>query len=121
MEDAVIDVRDETREAAPYKTGDLYASILTDEVSDDGSVMRSALFSDLDRALFLDGGTKPHEITPIGEGYPLRFFWPTPNGPGEEVRFMKVNHPGNRAYNFFRVPLPERFQRLLQAAMERQT
>lgn len=120
MDNAVIEVRDETRAAAPYSTGELYDSILTDPV-DGVDVLHSALYSDLDRALFLDGGTKPHQITPIGEGYPLRFNWPAPNGPGGEVRFMSVNHPGTRAYNFFRQPLPERFQRLLQNAFSRLT
>jgi len=43
---------------------------------------------------FLTQGTKPHTITPKGEGYPLRFFWERgPEGPGVYY-YYSVQHPG---------------------------
>lgn len=44
-------------------------------------------------------GTRPHEIRPRGQGYPLRFFW---EKIGENVAFYKVNHPGHKANDFVR-------------------
>jgi len=68
---------------------------------------------------YVSGGTRPHIIRPKGK-YPLRFQWggygsykartSTSGGyrgpgrviGGEQVRFMQVNHPGNKARNFER-------------------
>lgn len=43
-------------------------------------------------ARYNDRGTPPHDIEPIGTGYPLRFYW---TKAGAVVRFMKVHHPGS--------------------------
>lgn len=71
-----------------------------------------------DKWRFVSGGTKPHIIVPKAPGYPLRFQWGGKGsykaktttrgghrGPGKvvganEVRFMKVKHPGNKPRNF---------------------
>ena len=42
-------------------------------------------------------GTKPHEITPKGPGYPLRFFW---EKLGKVVYTYHVNHPGTKPNPF---------------------
>lgn len=67
---------------------------------------------------YVSQGTRPHIIKPKGAGYPLKFKWGGKGsykartttsggykGPGKVVggkvvRFMKVNHPGNKARNF---------------------
>ena len=69
---------------------------------------------------YVSKGTRPHVITPKGQGYPLRFKWGGKGsykprtttsggykGPGKvvrgkTVRFVRVNHPGNKARNFER-------------------
>ncbi len=69
---------------------------------------------------YVSKGTRPHPIQPKGPGYPLRFKWGGKgsykartttsggyNGPGKvvggkAVRFMRVNHPGNKPRNFER-------------------
>lgn len=41
-------------------------------------------------------GTEPHDITPRGPGYPLRFFWANgPAGP-RYYHFYRVRHPGTK-------------------------
>lgn len=67
--------------------------------------------------IYVDQGTRPHIITPKGEGYPLRFRWDGPGSykpkskpgilrayrgevPSTEVRRMFVHHPGTEARKF---------------------
>lgn len=46
--------------------------------------------------IFMDQGTKPHEIKAKGNGT-LVFFWPKV---GKVVGFKSVQHPGTKAYDF---------------------
>lgn len=50
-------------------------------------------------APYLEFGTRPHVIRPKSPGGLLRFFW---GKAGKWVALRKVNHPGNRTYNFLR-------------------
>ena len=62
---------------------------------------------------FVDQGTRPHTIEPIGQGYPLRFqegyraktmpgvLGSSQGGPtGATVRAMRVRHPGTKPRGF---------------------
>lgn len=82
---------------APVGTGATRDSItIADPVYELG-VFRLTASAGTPQALYSDQGTEPHEITPRGSGYPLRFFWESgPAGPGE-YRYMRVNHPGQEA------------------------
>lgn len=47
----------------------------------------------------IEFGARPHVIQPRNPGGILRFFW---GRLGRWVALRKVNHPGNRTYNFLR-------------------
>lgn len=55
--------------------------------------------NDVPYAPFLEFGTRPHVIRPKSPGGFLRFFW---TKTGKWMALRKVNHPGNRTYNFLR-------------------
>jgi hypothetical protein len=44
----------------------------------------------------VETGARPHKIFPHGD-YPLRFFW---RKVGHEVRFISVNHPGQKGKGY---------------------
>jgi hypothetical protein len=49
----------------------------------------------VDKALWLEEGTEPHEIMPRGPGYPLSFYWPRL---GRVAHYMRVMHPGSNKH-----------------------
>ena len=59
---------------------------------DDTFIIRS----DLDRAVWLEFGTRPHVIEPSGDGV-IRF-----ESVDGVTYTMRVHHPGNRAYGYWR-------------------
>lgn len=92
------------RTAAPMASGELVEKIRVELTG--GSPVRPAIraVSDAPQSNWTEEGTQPHVITPRGEGYPLRFYWPKV---GADVAFMRVNHPGNPARPWFRPTLAE--------------
>jgi hypothetical protein len=96
-EDELLDhlgglIKADAREFAPKDSGALAASI-DHEVSD--QVLRVG--SNLDRALWMEEGTKPHVIRPKNA---KALFWP-----GAEHPYALVNHPGTLAQPFLRPAL----------------
>jgi hypothetical protein len=89
------------------RTGNLERSIDTTLVfGTDGPEVR--IGSNLEYALYLEEGTRPHPITPQGRGYPLRSAPdnPDPLLPPEQRRDpFYVDHPGNPEYPFLRPAL----------------
>ena len=80
---------------ANYRTGKLKQSIQTKR----GKWKRGIEFktgSDVDYALYVHEGTKPHEIKAKNAPY-LVFYWPKV---GKVVHFKRVWHPGTRAYKY---------------------
>ena len=84
-----------------YTTGRM-ASSITSRVWTTGWHVQGRVGSDLPYAKFSDTGTTPHDITPRGPGYPLRFYW---RKVGAVVRFYKVSHPGQRSKGWLTDPL----------------
>jgi hypothetical protein len=80
------------------KTGELRSTIRTEDDGADVNVMagRAGATPQLGYQM---NGTSPHVIRPKGTGYPLRFFW---EKVGQNVAFMKVNHPGGKKNDFVR-------------------
>lgn len=71
-----------------------------------GPTMRGVVRVNSGHAASVHDGARPHEITPKGAGYPLRFYWGKYGqitgvaGPaGNVARLWKVNHPGNQNPN----------------------
>lgn len=105
---AVDDVPDLVRPLAPLgvstptsdrEPGQLRASLtVSEQVNSGGPQFRGKVAAPVPQAVWTDQGTLPHEIVPRGPGYPLRFYWPKVGG---IVRFMRVNHPGNAAQNWW--------------------
>jgi hypothetical protein len=85
-------VEEDAKAFAPKKTGRLAATIRR-EVND--GVLRVG--SDLDRALWMEEGTRPHVIRPKNA---KALFWP-----GAEHPWALVNHPGTMAQPFLRPAL----------------
>lgn len=78
--------------------------------SSGGPVFRGSVAAPVPQAVWTDKGTSPHPIDPVGEGYPLRFFWART---GRVMYFMHVNHPGNPAQNWWEPAVRDAFARAL--------
>jgi len=85
-------IQQDAREFAPKKTGALAASIRYEVNS---GILRVG--SDLDLALWMEEGTRPHVIRPKNA---KALFWP-----GAEHPYALVNHPGTMAQPFLRPAL----------------
>ncbi|MFD9223814.1 hypothetical protein ACFWDI_28375 [Streptomyces sp. NPDC060064] len=85
-------VEEDAKNIAPKKTGELAGSIRR-EVNNG----RFRVGSDLDRALWMEEGTKPHVIRPKNA---KALFWE-----GAEHPYALVNHPGTQAQPFLRPAL----------------
>lgn len=101
-----VRVQERARELAPIKTGKLRASIVKRGPYDDALGVFMVVVSNLNYALFVHEGTKPHPIYARSSPF-LVFDWPGgPNGPGIYY-FRMVNHPGTKANPFLRRALAE--------------
>lgn len=80
------------------KTGELLSTIRTEDDGADVNVMAGRAGATPQLTYQMEG-TRPHVIQPRGSGYPLRFFW---EKIGQNVAFMKVNHPGGKKNDFVR-------------------
>lgn len=104
-------VLDQTRGQAPRLTGELFESIHA-EAFDDGDTLGVDISADAPQALWTDEGTQPHVIT-ASPGKVLAFYWREVGG---TVFAKSVNHPGNRAQNWFREPMADRWRIALENA-----
>lgn len=105
---AVEDVPDLIRPMAPLGTqnpgsdrvpGQLRESItVSQHVTPGGPQFAGKVAAPVPQAVWTDQGTSPHEIVPIGSGYPLRFYWAQAGG---IVFRWRVNHPGNAPMNWW--------------------
>jgi hypothetical protein len=83
------------RQYANVRSGALKASIRTERgVWHKG--IRFHTGSDVPYALYVEEGTRPHEIRAKNAPF-LVFFWPKV---GRVVHFKRVQHPGTRPYKF---------------------
>ena len=101
------------RAKAPRRTGCLQASIVKRVEENPISGFAIRIVADtrpcspkrISYALFVEEGTKPHEIKAKGDGV-LAFHWDHgPNGPGLYF-FKSVQHPGTKGVHFMRDALP---------------
>lgn len=96
----------DAKENTPKDTGRLANSITYESRGWSGNTYRYVFGPTIDEeyAKVQEYGTrkKGYKITPKGDGYPLRFIWDPPNGPGHEVRFMFVVHPGVEGQHYVR-------------------
>lgn len=81
----------------PYTTGRLSHSIHAVGPIITGLKVRGTVSSDLSYAAAVQSGARPHKIRPRGDGYPLKFYW---RKVGHVVRFMHVNHPGQKGKGY---------------------
>lgn len=89
-------VQAETRREAPQITGALRTSTVWEQASPPAAdVLAYIIESRAKYASFVDVGTKPHKIHPRNASV-LRFV-----AGGRVVFASMVNHPGNKANNFF--------------------
>lgn len=77
------------RREAPKKTGKFAAGIRF-QTRESGDTIRLTTSAPQPLGKWIVGGTQPHEITPRGSGYPLRFQ----AADGSIVRTYRVRHPG---------------------------
>jgi len=109
-------VQAETRREAPQITGALRTSTVWEQATPPAAdVLAYIIESRAPYASFVDAGTRPHKIYPRNASV-LRFV------AGGRVRFATmVNHPGNKARNFFgsgKAPnwvMAQRWRKALQA------
>lgn len=73
----------------------------------------SRVFSDVIQAATTDKGAMPHIIRPRRPGGLLVFNWPKAGG---TVFLRRVNHPGNRAQNWFEPAVRQAFAQALNQA-----
>lgn len=85
-------IQHDAREYAPKRTGELAESIGYEVNS---GVLRVG--SNLDRALWMEEGTRPHVIRPKNA---KALFWP-----GADHPYALVNHPGTLPHPFLRPAL----------------
>lgn len=105
-EDALLDIRrDELRQfgrrvvsvmqaEAPKKTGQ-FASGIRFRTTQEGDAVSLSVSSPQPLGKWIVQGTKPHVITPRGQGYPLRF-----TVGGTTVFAYRVQHPGTKPNNY---------------------
>jgi hypothetical protein len=92
----------------PVDSGELRGSIRVEPVQSlGGGRYRFRMVAPVIQAATTDKGARPHPIRPRRAGGLLVFNWPKAGG---VVHLRGVNHPGNRAQNWWR-PLLERSYR----------
>jgi hypothetical protein len=80
------------------RTGDAEASIRPITLSTNPESIVSEVICDVPYAQILDGGSRPHEITPRGRW----LAWENPDAQGDWRFARKVNHPGTKPDPFFK-------------------
>ena len=104
----------ETVQEANKDTGHMATTTYVEPVMDDGGFTFTAdVVIPAEYAEFVIHGTKPHVIRPRKSGGVLAFE----SGVGGTVYAHVVHHPGYRGNDFFFAPMPERWQRKLEEAI----
>jgi len=80
------------------RTGDAERSIRPVTLSTNAESIVSEIICDVPYAVILDGGSKPHEITPRRGRW---LAWENPDAQGDWHFARKVHHPGTKPDPFF--------------------
>lgn len=112
-EDAADRMKQEARQAAPYKTGKLQNSIKTKPTLIRGNVNKTGLTVSVIQGATTSKGAVPHPIYPKRPGGRLVFFW---EKKGRWVSLRMVNHPGNIGSGWWPKVHRRRWSRSLRSA-----
>ncbi len=99
LEKVAIAIEGDAKAGCPVDTGHLSASI-THEITGDGKTAR--IGTNVDYALSVEFGSKPHRIYPKRPGGMLNFYW---EKIGQDVTLPFVRHPGTPEQPFLRPAL----------------
>lgn len=95
------EIEADARAACPVKTGRLARSI-DHEVQGVGADAVARIGTNVEYALAVEFGSKPHRIYPKNPGGMLAFYW---EKLGQDVALPYVNHPGTPEQPFLRPAL----------------